>query len=437
MQDVEPLLFRFDFPIDRRTSMRLLSLLLVLALSCAPRQHGVPSELLSPGEVVEQSLGRLRDQGAFRFDWSFSRLKGQVKGKFSGLADRGDVHLKGEWILGKEREKVELIGVGEREYRLEGGKWVESARGEGTSPLAQLERILSLGEFLFNRLEKGCGVYSFKPNVAFLDPLLKAQAQGEIWIDEESTLPTRVSVADEEETLYWRFSLYDFGTSAEVHSPVLHRYEFVLEGRDINGALPLLGRRLDTLGFSLCGIETVGNKRIRVCISASEDPSQQVARVIKMGAVEVCTAVYPKEPVYKLTEAVVAQQYGEGATLGFEKGDRTKPVVLLGVVLSSDHLNGAELSYDELSRPWVNIGIDQSLGRRLASALRDATTEVYAISMDGEVLYTAKLKEGANLLSSLRVNGELSVREAELLEAIIDSGPLPCGLRVLEVKVSE
>ncbi len=384
---------------------------------------------------MEGSLGRLRDQGGFRFDWSFSRLKGQVKGKFAGLADRGDVHLKGEWMLGKETEKVEVIGVGERQYKLEEGKWVESARGEETSPLAQLERILSLGEFLFSRLEKGCIVYSFKPNVAFLDPLLKVQAQGEIWIDEKSTLPKRVSVEDEGKTLYWRFSLYDFGTSAEVRSPVLHRYEFLLEGGDISGALPRLRRRLNTLGFSLCGIETVVDTRIRLCISASEDPSQEVARVIRMGAVQVSTAVYPKEPVYRLTEALVAQEYGDQATLGFEKGDRTKPLVLLGVLLSSDHLNGAELSYDELSRPWVNIGIDQSGGRKLASALRGATTEVYAISIDGEVLYTAKLKEGANLLTSLRINGELSVAEAELLEAIIDSGPLPCGLRVLEVKV--
>ncbi len=406
-----------------------------IILSCASRQHRPPAQLPPPKQVIEDALDNLRRQETFQFDWSLSRLKGEVKGDFTGMVEKGEVHLKGEWKFGRERESVDLVGIGDREYRWEDGKWTAAPRGEETSPLSQLERILSLGEFQLDRSEKGCLVYSFRPNVAFLDPLLQAETRGEIWIEEKLMLPKRVLVADEEKTLYWRFAPHSFGASVRVVSPLLKRHEFLLEGRDVAQASEILRRRLGLLGFSAFRTEDLGDGRMRLYLSASSNPVEELDEVVKRGVAEVFSAVYPKEPVYTLSEDFLADEYGEESVLGFEKGDRARPLVLLRRAISSQDLAGAEVSYDHLSRPWVSIKLKEGGGERIFSSLRTTGSEVVAIRVDGEVISAPKLRETAESLTFLKVNGELSVREAEILTAKINSGPLPCELKILDHRV--
>lgn len=400
-----------------------------IILSCAPREHRPPPELPPPEELVEESLQNLK-VGTFRFDWSLSRLRGQVEGQFSGEVAGERVHLKGEWSFGELREKVELVGIGDTEYRWEEGEWAEAPRGVDTSPLLQLERILSFGQFWFERVEKGCLVYGFKPNLAFLDPSLQAELLGEVWVDQGLVVPRRIQASDREGTLHWELLLHDFGVRVWIQSPTERTYQYILEGTgEFSQISGVVTERLRLLGFSGPEIERSGRRRIRLSLPCSRDPSEEVKQVLKRGVMEVFRAVYPKEPVYTLTEGFLLEEYGEDATLAFEKGDRTKPLVLLERVLSSEDLGEAEIGYDHLSRPYLNICLKEG---GVLENLKSRGLKLLAIRVDGEVIAAPKLRE---LEGGLVVHGGLSIREAEILKAKIETGPLPHELKIVETRV--
>jgi hypothetical protein len=422
-------------------------MILTLIWGCAGGRGLRPAQLDEPPEVViSAALQELRDQRSVRYRWEFGvrgEMQGDMEGSFEGWLVQVDrARVEGLWRFAGQDEKVRLRAHGDRQFRWDHtlGSWVVEPRTDESRPLAELDRILGLGGFELvgrDRWEgRECLVYSFQPNLVHLDPSMEKSLVGQIWIDEADRLPLRVWASDEESTLHWSLRFSDFGSAVEIEPPLVDRYVAtlqVVQPGDFSPAHELLAVRLRSCGVSLKEIQQRGEGEWEVVVAAEEDPEDLLSMMVERGEVEIWLAEWPARA--ELAEEDLVSRYGPAAKVVLERGRIGRPLVLTELMAGSEDLIGAQLVRREMGERVVEFALRDDAAIRLSDRTAGHTGRPLAVVLDGKVVSTVVVREP--LAHHVTTGEELTLEECCALVAIVRSGPLPVGFRLIDLNKGE
>ncbi|MCK4306703.1 hypothetical protein KAW50_00590 [candidate division WOR-3 bacterium] len=285
---------------------RIFFIYCLLIGGCVSRSVERSVEPFSPKEIKE-CITRLEEQ-SFEFEIRFA--KPGTSGNFKGVAIKGNAKVNGFWEFDGKREKVKVIGIGEKEYKWENRKWQEGSRTNMSNPVATLELVCSVGEWRFKELEEKSFIYDFKPNLLFMDPRL-IETKGLIWIDAETKVPEKILA--ETENIRWEFEIKSIGEEYEILNPSAKKkkIEVVASCKSLRVA-QILKERFELYWFNRVEYKLKGNT-ITLSFLAQMCPESLIKTLLEPGNLELYKADYTS---------------GSDESRHFVCGDPTKPVVL-------------------------------------------------------------------------------------------------------------
>ncbi len=267
-------------------------------------------ELFSPEEVKE-CIARLGEQN---FEFEIRLEKPGVNGNFKGIVSKGDARIEGVWEFDGKREQVNVIGIGEKEYKWENGKWNEGSRTNISNPVATLELVCSIGQWEFKKLEGKSFIYKFKPNLFFMDPGL-IKSEGLIWINTESRFPEK-AVA-EGENIKWEFLVKNIGMESHILNPLAkeQRIKVSVEApsfEELQRVAQILKKRFEIHRFNQVAYKL---KRNKIVLSFLTQPASEslIEPLLEPGELELYKAGYA---------------HSSEESSYFVRGDPTNPVIL-------------------------------------------------------------------------------------------------------------
>ena len=421
---------------------------IALFTGCAGKAPiGRPDQEVKKTETfARESFLKLENQSSFKFRLKFERKGGlvDVEGSFEGSYLFPHMSsINGYWSFAGNKEELTVIMSGDQQFRFdsEARTWVEEAASKEINPLLQLERTVALGNFEYIGKDRIGGRqarrFSFEPNLAFLDPRMEKDLEGWVWVNDKTGLPVKVRIDSKDKKIFWNMSLFDFNSPLSIEVPVRHVYEatFVArEGKNAGMTLTgsLLGARLSWIGLKDVRVESRTSQKLKIGFESFGDRTEIIRLVSRPGSLSVRLARWPEGPVYKLSDEVVKNTYGQDADLGFERGNMTKPLVLLDVLLANDDLKGASFEYDEFSRPVVDVEITTEAAERLEEATEGHVGNPMAFLVDGKVV-SAPVVRIASCGNLVRIGGLSSIKEAKSIWGMLATGPLPVDLALKSI----
>ncbi len=265
-------------------------------------------------EEVKKCIENLGEQS---FEFENKLEKPRMKGKFKGITNKGDAKVDGFWEFDGKREKVKIVGIGEKEYKWENKKWNKGARTNLSNPMATLKLVCSVEEWKFEKLKGETYIYSFNPNLFFMDPRL-TETKGLIWINAKSRIIEKI-VAEAGTSVKWEFEVKSIDKKYEIENPLARKREITLTVNaditvvSIKSMAEILKERFELYGFNQVGYKLRKRNIIILSFSAQNVSDTLIEALLETGNFELYQANYvnsSKEAEYFVCE------------------DPTKPIVL-------------------------------------------------------------------------------------------------------------
>ncbi|MBD3286556.1 hypothetical protein GF359_08275, partial [candidate division WOR-3 bacterium] len=238
-----------------------LSLLTFIILGTGCVRVTRPPEDLSYGEIPSYSWETLMLQESFRFDYhSYSKVFDfEVAGEGKVVMPDA-LRFKGIWRLGEEERELNLAAAGDYQLEKEDGEWVARQRSEEAKIISQVDQALR--KALLRRKGKGFKLvedagktltYSFKPNLAYLDPKFEKRFDAELIIDGRTLLAEKIHIVSEDEEVGFDFSVDRINRVSRIGLPFSENFMITYspEWGSIWRAKIGLKRRLRELGRKL------------------------------------------------------------------------------------------------------------------------------------------------------------------------------------------
>jgi len=336
---------------------------IIILLGCTSK-HIEPPVLPMKLEDVEISVAEFLEK-SFEFEMKFHSETG-LEGNFKGKREGDRVRITGVWKFAEAREEIDAVGIGDKEYRYEEGKWIEKERPSETRPAFLLQTVLSLGGYRFKSVEDNFLIYEFDANLLFMSPKL-LEASGELWINSQNKIPEKIIARSN--GYYWEFRAWNTGKEFKITSPLAQQRKLKLRtSGDLDTLAKLLKARFEIYGFSSVHCDLKENE-ITLGFMSETLPQTEIQCLLEPGNLELYTAVYPKQPVYEL---VAAKR--NTVKLCFVYGDSTKPVILKEKL--SQQLIATDFAIGALSKPVIELIFNEDL----------PTETMVAVIIDGEVI---------------------------------------------------
>lgn len=390
-------------PIYARLAVFLLFLAVVLT-GCAPRSKGLGKGTVPDASFAESAVAGIDSLLGYVFSWEFGRkqmgmiprMSGALKGRV-GVPDR--IHIEGAWGAGTATERVDIFSIEGREYTFDRQteSWKRGSSGLFLNPHEHLKLVLSFGEFSF--AEHGscggedCYVFSFKPNVYFLDPVETSEPAGKVWISVKRQIPLRVRITAKKNQLSWDMKLSKINSFADLNVPF----------KDITFNVPSLANEDDRetivgrflyLGFEEPAVERNDGGTV-FSVKAENLSDTLIESMLKRGTVELFLGVWPSHPIYVLREdtALLHKEYGENARLLFERGVITKPIISTDRILTRDAFQEYELKNDLLGAYSLYAIVSQEARDSLSTVVANKRDEPVVVLVDGYPLLISNIRD--------------------------------------------
>lgn len=399
------LVFKKFFRVSDRVLFSLLVLFSILA-GCTHMIVRTKEEQIPDESVAISSIARIDSILGFFFDWQFGRekigLMPELKAEFSGKVSIPDrIFLKGTLRTGDIVEKINTYTIEGKEYTYnkETQIWEGGAKGSFPNPLENLKLILSFGEFTFIKFDKynnsECYLFSFKPNVYFLDPIEATKPEGFFWISEKKGPPLRIKVSSERRRLNWDMRLSKFNSFANINVPFRSQKIRVSGIKNIEREVDLIMDRFIFLGYEKpdVTIEKIGD--VVFSIKAERLSDSIISDILRKGKVDLYIGTWPKDPIFELKEnrKLVCEKYGEGAQLFFERGIVTKPVIAVKKILSRDALHSFELKNDILGEYSIYAYLKSEGGDSLKKIVENYLDEPMVVVVDDRAVSVSLIRD--------------------------------------------
>lgn len=421
---------------------------LLLVLSCSQRSKTLRNVPVPEPDVASSAVARLDSILGYGFSWEFSRkqvdmmpsMRAELTGRVC-VSDR--IFIRGTWATGDATERIDSYSIEGREYVFDrdSDSWSRGSSGTFLDPHEHLKLVLSFGEFSFEGFDtyggEDCYVFSFKPNVYFLDPVETSEPAGEVWISITQKVPLRVEVTAKGGLLFWKMELSQINRFADLNVPFKQITFSVPDIEHIGDIETIVGRFL-YLGFSEPLVERADGSA-RFSVKAEYLSDTLIGAMLKRGSVELLLGVWPEHPIYVLREdtALLHAEYGERARLLFEQGVVTKPIVSVRSLLSDDAFEGYELKNDLLGA-FSLYGVIS--GRALDSLSVLVTTrkdEPVVTLVDGSPMLISSIRDAWIVEEMIPIAKGLEGKEAVRIFARLKAPPLRKGYTFTRIDKEE
>lgn len=340
----------FRFPIKRISEGRLspLALFFILATaSCVPVTR--PPEAITYEQVPSYAWEGLKNQRSFNFDYFISRgsLSFSVSGKGSVVLPDA-LRFRGTWKLGEEVRTLDLVAAGDYELDREDGEWIARQRSEEGRVMEQVDRIVR--DALLIRNNKGFTLlseegrtlrYSFKPNIAFLDPGFQKKFSGELVVDRNTLLAKEIKGFSDDSDIVFNFKVRSLNQKRGIDMPYAPNFlvSYSLGSASAIRAKTVMKARLADLGRKN-HIQT-GMGRLQASLTLPVDEA-------------VAKSIAGEGRLYLVSLSLK----GGGQRIN-TRGQATD-IFYITDTLARPKVGSAELRFDSLSRPWVEVSLKNS-----------------------------------------------------------------------------
>jgi len=412
-------------------------LILIFAnLSCVKKSIKVEQGKVPDGKFVVSAIAGIDSILGFSYSWHFGRkklavlpeLNANLAGKIS-IPDK--TYIRGTWQIDNSLEKLNVYTMKERDYiyNTAAKSWQSKGKGEYPNPLDQLKLILSFGDFeflKFDRLEGiPCYLFSFRPNVYFLDPIEATKPKGLVWISIDLKLPLKVKVQSERNLVWWEMRLNDFDTFANLSVPFESQMIEIIGIDNNRDDIEYIKNRFLFGGFEDLSVkEKKGN--IILLVKAETVEESFVNEIMKKGNIDVYLGTWPTDPVYLLREdnELVKEKYGAEAKLFFERGIETKPIIIREKIFSRESFGSFSLKNDILGKSSIYANIKDEYIDSLGKIVDEKKDEPVVIVTDGEAMLVTPMRDAWLLENQIPVVKGLNNSESVLLYSRLKFGPL-------------
>ena len=384
----------------------LLCFICTLFYGCTQKVGRIKGDIVPDEAFADASVARIDSILGFSYVWKFGRKKfgmmPEMKADLSGkvcIPDR--IFLEGKWKIGNNIEKINIYSIEGKEYVYDKDtqNWKSGAKGSFPNPLEQLKLILSFGTFSFIKFERvnkiDCYLFSFKPNIYFLDPTEETKPFGYLWISVTEKLPRRVKVVSEKGIINWEMSLSAFNSFASITVPLKIQKIRIKGIEDRKKEIALIIERFSFLGYEKPEVFIEDNGDVVFAFRSEKLPESLIIDLLREGKVEFYIGTWPRDPIYKLKEnpELVCENYGEGAKLFFERGIVTKPIIVVKRILSRSELDTFDLQNDILGKYSIYAYFKTEKSDSIKNIIADNKEEPLVVVVDGVAVSISRVRD--------------------------------------------
>lgn len=197
----------------------------------------------------------------------------------------------------------------------------------------------------------------------------------------------------------------------------------------VDQSIEVVRRRIDELGTTEPIIQRQGADRILVQVPGLDDPQQLkelLGRTAKMTFRLVSNAMSGQQ-------ALATRTVPAGTEILYSADEPKVPyLVERRVMVGGDRLRSASPGFDQRTgEPVVNFRFDSIGGRQFGEVTRDNVGRPFAIVLDNEVISAPRINEPI-MGGQGQISGSFTVRDANNLAILLNSGALPVDITVLE-----
>lgn len=305
-----------------------------------------PPEGLTYERIPYYAWDGLKNQRSFKFDYSIGRktLAFSVDGHGSVVMPDA-LRFKGTWKLGDEEKVLDVVAAGDYELDREDGQWLPHQRSEEARIVEQVDRVIR--DALLTRNYKGFTLesdegrtikFSFKPNIAYLDPGFQKKFSGELFVDGRTLLAKEIRGLSNDSDITFNFKIRAVNQRRGIDMPYASNFSvsYSLENVPASNASRVMHSRLRELGRK---------SKIRV----SQDQL-------------TATLALPLDEALARSISGTGRLYILGLNLegGGERintrGQATD-IFYIQDTVARPQIRSAGLEFDSLSRPVINIAL--------------------------------------------------------------------------------
>ncbi len=228
-------------------TQKKIALTVLLLIACGPKFVYNPD----PHNEIKQWFSNFLCQKSFSYEY-------ELKTPASNVSARGDCiigwaeHVKGIWDYGDTLVDFEYIGVNDYEWARKGREWGESARGEESNVLAQIERVLEFEKFELLSVDSDY-YYRFNATLPFLAPDRWRDIVSYLKISRKDYLPTFIWIGLPDSSVFWQVRITGYNKSNRIEPPYIrfNDYELSIDTSITQGRfIDKIKRRIELLGLN-------------------------------------------------------------------------------------------------------------------------------------------------------------------------------------------
>jgi hypothetical protein len=426
----------------------VLALLALFLTGCSQKHKSVKRTDIPDPAFARSAVARIDSLLGYAFSWKFSRkqagmmprMRADLDGKVS-VPSR--IHIKGSWSTGAAVEKLNSYSIDGREYTFDdaSGTWEHGSSGSFLDPHEHLKLVLSFGEFSFVEFDpyrrEDCSVFSFKPNVYFLDPVETSEPEGRVWISNSRGIPLRVRVTAKQGMLSWDMELSEINSFADLNVP-FQKSTFRVSDIDREEDVETIIKRFLYLGFERPQADRE-NGSVVFRVKAEHLSDTLIESLLKRGSIELLLGAWPAHPVYVLSEdtSLLNEHYGKGARLLFERGIVTKPIIAVGSLLKHDAFDAFELRNDLLGAYSIYAVVAADAHDTLSALVSKRKDEPVVALVDGMAMHISHIRDAWIVEQKIPLAQGLEGSEAVRIYARLKEKPLEKDYTFMRIEKEE
>uniref|UniRef100_A0A7C6A7Y2 Uncharacterized protein n=1 Tax=candidate division WOR-3 bacterium TaxID=2052148 RepID=A0A7C6A7Y2_UNCW3 len=404
----------------RKPSILFISLIIVILLSCTSKvvKPPIPKDI-APAEIPKFAFTQLKNQKSFqfylRFKTDFPTLtEAEFKGKVV-LPDQEE--RTGVWHRSGEKFLERIKGIGNFQYEGKNDKWEIHPRGEESNILIPIERILLFSEFELKSKDSRALVFTFQPNLIFLDPTQSKRMNGLLTINSSHLLPLRIAVSDSAKTAFWEIQFFNFNRQNKISFPFTPKViiQLIADSKIDNKTKAILLDRFQQLGFRVKVRTYAADLGPRLEIQSEKDIAEtQLNLIISQGKVEIYSGEWL---------AVLDEKTSDPEQIRYFQ---FKPVKLSELIFTNPAIERASANLDQGPEPILELYLKAKLQPP------DKEKLVFLL-LDNEIIgYTQVLEN--QLIDRMQFKAIGDVLKVKTIAAVINSGMMKPTLKLLAKK---
>ncbi|GEM_PF-1786694 len=370
-------------------SIKLLISLLSLAIFSTGCFFGLkprPPASIEASKVPHYAWETVIKQRSFRFTYSVAKKSANflIKGKGTVILPDA-LRFKGIWQMGDDVRALDIAVAGD--YQLENldGQWIPRQRSEEAKIVEQADRVIRKalirkdGKAFKLILDDGKKlVYSFKPNLIYLDPGFTKRFHAELVVDRLYLLAEEIRAASDDSDVVFNFTISALNAPRKINIPFAKnfRISYYLEQGYRCKAKRALRARLNYLGRDV-KFET-DNLNIKAYLALPVDE------------------VISKE-LGKPGDLVILglNLDGDGQRIN-TKGQNTD-IFRIADTLARPRVHSVGVAYDSLSRPVLELKL-------IASEPKSRNYDYLGVAVDGVLYEVFPVDKPTNVIRIANIN---------------------------------